>query len=152
MEPEIPFVHRRTIIFGDTDPGGIVYTPNFSNYCMEAVEVWFNDYIGVNWSTMNLHDGIGTPIAHMEIDFIGPLLANDILGTVVHIERIGRSSVSVNFEGIRELPDSTKNTTVFKANYVFCFARKGPPPSAIDIPEKYRTRLEEYLQQQQDTA
>lgn len=151
MDTPFPFTHFRNIIFGDTDPGGIVYTPRFSDYCMEAVEVWLDKYIGVNWAQQNLNDGLGTPVAYMETNFIAPLMASDKLGTKVLLEKIGGSSITVKLEGIRYPFDGSDSHITFTAKYVFCFVDRGPPPAPTRIPDQYRKQLEKYMAATQDS-
>lgn len=141
-ENRAPYVHWRTIPFGDTDAAAIVYTPRFSDYCMEAVEIWFREYIGVDWFHMNTELGLGTPVVHIETSFKAPLIAGDELGVVVRVASVGRSAVTLALEGRRKRAQAAGQITAFNARYVFCFTEKGK--GAIAIPANRRERIEAY--------
>lgn len=143
MEKQVPYVHWRTVPFGDTDPAGIVYTPRFSDYCMEAAEVFFRDYIAADWYHINTKLGFGTPVVQMEITFKAPLVANDRLGVVVRILDVGRSTVTMALEGIKERPQAAGHVTAFVGRYVFCFVEKGK--GSMPIPSGQRELIEAYL-------
>lgn len=145
------YTHFRTIIFGDTDAAAIVYTPNFSNYCMEAAESWFKQYLDVDWYTLNTQHAMGTPVVHMEIDFFAPLRAGDLLGTSVEVERIGNSTITLIFKGnilsakgVSETLDKT--VLCFSAKYIFCFTSIQAGGS-VPIPKKQLQLLEKYEQE-----
>ncbi len=142
MEKATPYVQWRNIPFGDTDAAAIVYTPRFSDYCMEAVEIWFRDYVGVDWYRMNTEFGRGTPVVHMEITFKAPLIGNDRLGVVIRVVKMGRSTVTLDLEGVRERTQPDGQLTAFNARYVFCFTEK--ERGAIAIPDHWRAAIEAY--------
>lgn len=143
MEKSEPFIHWRTVLFGETDAAAIVYTPRFSDYCMEAAEVWFREYIGLDWFQSNVELGLGTPVVHMEIDFVAPLIGGDTLGVLVRVEKIGRSTVILSFEGIKGRNLKNGKITSFTARFVFCFTDK-KANGAITIPARQRERIEAY--------
>mgnify|MGYP000294528357 CR=1 FL=1 len=150
MTKTAPYLHWRRIPFGHTDAAAIVYTPRFSDYCMEAVEVWFRDCIGIDWYRINTELGWGTPVVHMELDFKAPLKGGDRLGIVVRVAGIGRSTVTVALEGIRELSGESplacepRRMQAFSARFVFCFAKLGQ--GAIPVSQEQRALLEAYQQ------
>lgn len=137
------YTHIRTIRFGDTDAAAIVYTPNFTNYCMEAAENWFKQYLDVDWYTLNTDHGMGTPIVHMEIDFFAPLIGSDQLGTCVEVEKVSNSTITLNFRGEKISKDQDDNVHCFNAKFVFCFTsiKAG---GAIPIPQHQLKLLEKY--------
>ena len=58
-----PFSVRRTVIWGDCDPAGIVYTPRVLDYAMEILEAWYREVLGVSWLKLNREMGMGAPTA-----------------------------------------------------------------------------------------
>ena len=137
-----PYVYRKTIPFGDTDAAAIVYTPRFSDYCMEAAECWFRDYIDFDWYYVNTCLGMGTPVVHMHIDFVAPLKGGDKLGVVVRVAKFGRSSLTLDFEGLRESDDGGQYHC-FSGRFVFCFtsAKTG---TSVPVPEQQREFIRSY--------
>lgn len=137
------YTHLRTIIFGDTDAAAIVYTPNFTKYCMEAAENWFKQYLDVDWYILNTEHQMGTPVVHMEIDFFAPLKGSDKLGVSVEVERVGNSTITLNFRGEKITSPPTKNVYCFSGQFVFCFTSLKADGS-ISIPEKQLQLLKKY--------
>jgi len=141
----IPFVHLRTITFGDTDAAAIVYTPRFVDYCMEAIEVWFKQYIGIDWYWINVRDQRGTPVVHLELDFTGPLIGGDELGVRLEVGDIGRSTLTLLLEGLRAPGDEQISTSVFTAKFIFCFVDTAANKS-ISIPLESLEKIQAYQQ------
>jgi len=151
MKKTAPYIHWRTVSFGDTDAAAIVYTPNFSIYCMEAAEIWFRDYIAFDWFRMNVERGQGTPVVHMDIDFAAPLAGSDQLGVIVRVEKVGRSTVTLLFEGIRQGRADSERVTSFTGRFVFCFTDK-EAHGAIPIPAEQRALIEAYVAECESVA
>lgn len=135
-----PLVHQRKIAFGDTDAAGIVYTPRFAHFCMEAAEYWFRDVINFDWYYINTELGLGTPVVHMEIDFLGPLKAGDQLAVTVLVAAFSRSTISLSFVGTKDDPNAGR---VFTGKIIFCCTAAGR--GAIPIPDTQRRLIEEYM-------
>lgn len=147
MKKSTPYTHWRIIPFGDTDAAAIVYTPNFSNYCMEAAECWFRDYIGIDWYRANVELGLGTPVVHMEMDMVSPLFAGDKLGISIEVIKIGRSTIALGFQAIRHFRNQEQQQKLsFTAQFIFCFTSK-KVGGAISVPDEQRKRAEEYRAQ-----
>ena len=144
MDKTIPYVHWRTILFGETDAAAIVYTTRFTDYCMEAAEVWFRDYLGMDWYQININQGMGAPVVHMELDFTASLVAGDKLGVEVIVAKTGRSTVTLEFEGLRMRGETEQFTSSFTAKFVFCFF-SNEQNGAIPIPDEQRKLLEQYM-------
>lgn len=143
MEKITPYVHWRTILFGDTDAAAVVYTPKFTDYCMEAAEVWFRDYVGIDWFQNCTELGQGTPVVHMELDFTAGLIGNDNLGVVVRVGKLGRSTVTLEFEGIRIRGEDDDPTDCFTAKFTFCFI-SAKNRTSLTIPDNQRELIEAY--------
>lgn len=67
------FVYHRRISFGDCDPAGIAFYPNFYRWFDEAVHALMND-IGWGWrTTMNRFGWLGLPSAEAAARFFRPV-------------------------------------------------------------------------------
>lgn len=138
------FSHQRVITFGDTDAAGIVYTPRFSHFCMEAAEVWFREVIDYDWYRTNTESGQGTPVVHMEIDFRGPLVAGDRLSTQISVKTIGRTTIALAFEGLKDKGlAGTAQQPVFTGLFVFCCT--GQNRKSMPVPARQRQLAEAFL-------
>jgi 4-hydroxybenzoyl-CoA thioesterase len=141
MSKKIPYIHWRTIPFGDTDAAAIVYTPRFSDYCMEAAEVWFRDAIDYDWYEVSTKRSMGCPVVQMEIRFVAPLKGGDKLGVTIDVLKVSRSTVTLKLEG-RRLDNDTEEITSFIGNFIFCFTNE---QGSIAIPETQKTHIENYI-------
>ncbi|PCI21077.1 hypothetical protein COB64_00980 [Candidatus Wolfebacteria bacterium] len=142
MVNNAPYIYWRTILFGDTDAAGVVYTPRFSEYCMEAAEFWFREYACIDWYQQSMQ-GLGTPVVHMELDFKAPLVGNDQLGVVVQVAKIGRTTVTLLMKGIGDRKTAGDPAIIFTAKFVFCFI-KAESRRPYDIPNDQRRLIESY--------
>ena len=133
--PTEVFVHRRRIGWWDTDAAAIAYTARFPQFCMEALEAWFIDRLGVDWYTLNRERGIGTPFVHLSIDFRSPLTPRDELATEVRLAWLGGSSLRFALTG------RAGERLVFEGRFACVFVDAGamrPAPA----PEALRPALE----------
>ena len=110
---DVPFVLRRRVQWGETDPAGIVYTARFLDYAVEAAEAWFSATVGYDWFKLNRELGIGSPMAHASLDFLQPLFPAEDFTLTVLVEAFGRSSITLRIAG-RNL----KGETCFQAKLV----------------------------------
>lgn len=141
MSKQFPYVHWRVIPFGDTDAAAIVYTPRFSDYCMEAAEVWFRDVLDYDWFEVNTKKSLGTPVVHMEITLMASLKSGDKLGVEVNVSKVSRSTVTLKLEGKRLNDSDTGTITSFIGYFIFCFTNN---EGAIAIPEAQKNYIENY--------
>jgi YbgC/YbaW family acyl-CoA thioester hydrolase len=104
----VPFKTTILVRFGDLDPAGIAYYPNLVNYLHEAFEDFFAGQIGKPYPEV-FRDGIGFPTVKVEMDFVAPVHYGDRVDVDVTVERLGRTSVQIRYEG------SVGGAPVFKA-------------------------------------
>jgi 4-hydroxybenzoyl-CoA thioesterase len=80
-------IHRVDVTFGDCDPAGIVFFPNFSRY-MDAASLAFFRACGVPaWHDLVKINGIiGTPVLEIQTKFIRPATYGDTIEVHTSIE------------------------------------------------------------------
>ncbi|QKK01444.1 MAG: acyl-CoA thioesterase [Pseudomonadota bacterium] len=93
------YVHRSPVRFTHTDPAGYVFFPRFFEMFQAAVEEWFNRCLQMNYAELILEQGIGFPTAHTECDFLRPCRLGEVLELDLVLERIGRTSFTLRFDG-----------------------------------------------------
>jgi acyl-CoA thioesterase FadM len=135
--PWTPFVHRRIIVWGDTDPAAIVYTGRFLDFMLEAIEALMRERVGADWYRMNVDEKIGTPFVNVGLDFKNPVTPREPLDIRVLVARVGRSSVTFAVQGSGAESGVLKFTG--SATFVFVTTMDGRP---CDIPDAYRRVLE----------
>jgi 4-hydroxybenzoyl-CoA thioesterase len=87
---------RVEIQFGDCDPAGIVYYPNYFRYFDNATAALFSAAFGMNKRAWLQQHGIaGIPMVDTGARFIKPSRFGDVVEIVSAITELGRSSFSV---------------------------------------------------------
>lgn len=104
--------------FGDLDPAGIAYYPNLVNFLHEAFEDFFAGHVGRPYAEA-YREGLAFPTVKVEMDFLSPVHYGDHVDIDVTVEKVGRSSVQIRYEG------SVKGRPVFRARNVMV---------AVDMP------------------
>lgn len=89
------FEVTRRIRFADVDPAGIVFYPRYFEMINGTVEDWFDAGLGYGFDPMIRGDGIGVPLAHIEVDFIAPSQLDDTLTFALEVREVGRSSIKL---------------------------------------------------------
>ena len=89
------FCHHRIVRFGECDPAGVAYYPEFFNWFHQAMEACFEEYLGVPYAQMI--ETIGFPAVQTSAEFRKPVPVGATLDVEVCIERLGRSSIEWRF-------------------------------------------------------
>lgn len=92
------FTHTTSIEiqFGDCDPAGIVYYPNYFRYCDNATAALFSAALGApkrDW--LQTYGSAGIPMVDTGARFIAPSTFGDRLEIRSEITELGRSSFGV---------------------------------------------------------
>ena len=90
---------KRKILFGDCDPEGIVYTPRFSYFAVEATHEALNVWLkGPGLKTLMGFD-ILPPARAFSLEFLNPVTWDDELTMHVSVADVGEHSFSFSVEG-----------------------------------------------------
>jgi 4-hydroxybenzoyl-CoA thioesterase len=92
------FAHttRIEIQFGDCDPAGIVYYPNYFRYCDNATAALFSAALGMkkrDW--LAAHNAAGIPMVDTGARFIAPSHFGDPVDIRSEVTELGRSSFGI---------------------------------------------------------
>jgi len=94
-----PVFIKRKVLFGDCDPEGIVYTPRFSYFVLEAVHealaVWLE---GPGLRTL-MNFKVLPPARALSLEFLHPVTWDDELTIQVSVSNVGAHSFSFSVEG-----------------------------------------------------
>ncbi|HBP4621543.1 TPA: acyl-CoA thioesterase [Pseudomonas aeruginosa] len=99
-----PVFIKRTVLFGDCDPEGIVYTPRFSYFVLEAVQEALGVWLGGPGLRTLLGFRILPPARAFSLEFLHPFTWDDELTMQVGVSNVGTHSFSFSVEG-RLSPD-----------------------------------------------
>ncbi len=94
----MPFQTTRTVRFADCDPAGIVFFPQYMVMLNTLVEEWFDDGLQISYAALIGQRRIGLPTVRLEVDFTAISRHGDVLTQALQIERLGRSSLSLQVE------------------------------------------------------
>jgi 4-hydroxybenzoyl-CoA thioesterase len=94
-----PFTREKLIRFHHCDPAGIVFYPQYFVLFNELVEDWFNAGLGINYAEFHTVQRLGTPMAHIECDFLAPSKIGETLSLALGVKRIGHTSATLGVEG-----------------------------------------------------
>ena len=98
LMPDAVFVSR-TILFGDCDPAGVVYTPRFSYFAVEAIGVALDRWVGGPGLRAVMSFNILPPVRAMSIELLAPLTWDDEMTIKVSVARLGKHSFTFLVEG-----------------------------------------------------
>lgn len=133
-----PFTLEMPIRFSHTDPAGIVYFPNYFDFCNAVIEDWYTKGLGIDYAQMIFKARRSSPIVHAECDFFVPSLMGDRVAFTLTVAKLGRTSLDLGIFGhvAGVLRLQAKIVTV----YMDLDSRK---PVAID--GDLRARVETYI-------
>ena len=95
---DIPFIFRRRLNWGDSDTAEIGYVSKFIDFCQEAIEVWWEAILAINWYQLKKIN-LANPAVGLNIDFLKPVVVGDRMDIVVLIEKLGKTSITYKIEG-----------------------------------------------------
>lgn len=132
-----PFIHRRRVRWGDSDPAAIAYTARLPEMCMDAIEAWYRERMGYAWYEQTMDLGLGTPFVHMSLDFRRAVTPRQELGLRVLLTRMGGSSLHFL---VTAAPLDDPAAIAFEGRFVAAFVKAGVL-KAIPVPERFRAVL-----------
>lgn len=134
MTDSIAMTSRRVATWGECDPAGIVYTPRFADWTVEALERLFSSTLGISWSQLHRSFGLGAPMVSLKIDFTSSVRPGDEVEIHLRIVKIGRTSLTAGVTG------SVQGKQCFRSEIttVFVDTQKNVP---APIPQAIREHL-----------
>lgn len=90
-----------TIHFGQCDPAGIVYTPNFFDIFNTVIEDWFSEHLGIDYHGIIRDRRIGMGYAQAGSNFFIPVKMSEKLDIFVIVKRLGNASYTLNLHAMK---------------------------------------------------
>lgn len=87
------FEARRTVRFGDCDPAGIVFFPQYFIMLNAFVEQWFDEGLRISYAGLIGARRTGLPTVRLEADFTAVSRHGDELTMKLAVTKLGRSSL-----------------------------------------------------------
>jgi acyl-CoA thioesterase FadM len=135
------FRSRRTVLFGDCDPGGAIYTPRACHFVVEAILEFQSWLLGGPAARTIFEMGILPPAKAISLEFVSPLTWDDVIELEVACSAVGETSFTCDVASSRldrELAFRARLTQV-------CVAPDSKRPVAI--PLALRSALERSMGQ-----
>lgn len=148
----------RTVLFGDCDPEGIVYTPRFSYFAVEAIQdalaIWLDDQSNEESKQAKksgglrklMNYGILPPARAFSLEFHHPVTWDDELSIKVWVSQITDRSFSFQVEAWLETSrlSDAKDILAFTAKITqVCVSRENH--QSMPLPVNLRERLSSLL-------
>lgn len=127
------FLIERQVRWGECDPAGIVYTPNFLDYAVDTGRLFWRAIARREFSSEN-GCGLNLPVKQLSSVFHSPLATDDRFRMRAGIVRVGTSSFAVRVLGIH------KDRPAFEAEITFVSVTTAPRRS-VALPDEFRAVL-----------
>jgi 4-hydroxybenzoyl-CoA thioesterase len=131
MKYEFP----QKIMFKHCDPAGIVFYPRYFEMINDCVETFFAD---IGFAFEDIHNTGRLPTVQIETTFKSPSLHGDPMVIDLHVTKIGRSSIGLNFHA------HCQGVTRFSASSTLVYIT--PDNVSQALPDDMRAAVESYLE------
>jgi len=123
------------VAWGETDPAGIVFYPNFFHWFDFATHEMFKA-AGLSPSVLLLRDSIIIPLVSASADFLRSIKYDDTITIRTKVEKIGSKSITLSHEIMLE------GETAVKGTEVRVWTKKiGDKVIGVPIPENVKSLL-----------
>jgi 4-hydroxybenzoyl-CoA thioesterase len=130
------FATLRTLRFGDCDPAGIAYFPNYFHFLNGVVEEWWTE-LGFPWRILFQERRIGLPTVKLDTQFVAPGFMGDCLHFEFEMTALGSRSMTLEHKISRD------ETLLWKATQIVV-ATSLDTHQSIAWPDDIRAALQEY--------
>jgi len=130
---------HRTVLYGDCDPAGVIYSPRACHYIVEAVLDFQKHCFKSPAARTFLSLGLLPAARKISIEYLAPLTCDDEIVLEVVCVKIGKSSFTCEVRAFRT--DHTLALTGLVSQVCVSEISKKPVP----VPEKIRVALQQRL-------
>ncbi len=129
------FTHTIRVGWADCDPAMIAFTGRIPYWALEAIDAWWEQHLALDWFALNVDRSIGTPFAHMNLDFRSPVTPRHKLLCSVEVVKLGSRSIRHRVQGHQA------GTLCFEGEFVSVFVDTNTFTTHT-LPEDLRRLLE----------
>lgn len=123
--------------FGNCDPAGIVYTPEYFNLFNGVIEDWYGAALGIPYHALIGARRTGLGYVHVAADFAKPGRMGDVLEVGVTVSGLGRTSLTLVLQAFKDGLECVRATFVTVTTSL-------DDHRPIPIPDDLRAALETY--------
>jgi len=125
------FITSRTILFGDCDPAGIVYTPRITYFIIEAVHDFLTHILGAPAIREIFAMGILPPARALSIEYLAPMSWDEIINIAVSSKELTTTSFTFLVEARNRSNEVTFSSTFTQVSISPETKRPTPIPQAL---------------------
>ena len=125
------FTISRTILFGDCDPAGIVYTPRITYFVIEAVHDFQTHVLGAPAIREIFAMGILPPARALSIEFLAPMAWDEVINIEVSSKELATTSFTFLVEARNSSNEMTFRATLTQVSISPESKRPIPLPQAL---------------------
>jgi acyl-CoA thioesterase FadM len=129
---------ERVVAWGECDPAGVVYTPRFADYAVEAYHFFLGELIGRPLQKRLAEHGLGTPMKAMHFEFHRSLWPDEVFTIEVYVAGLRTRSFDLSLIA-RKADAEPAFSALLSPICIGDTAR-----ASIPIPDFLRTALEAY--------
>lgn len=135
--PTDAFTVRRKIRFGQSDPAGIVFFPEFFRMFNDLFEDWVRLALGIDFAAQFRDHARMFPLVHVEADFKESRSLGQTIDLTLVLDGLGDSSIRYTIYGHDD------EREILSARCVTCLASK-ETGRKVSLPNDMRGRMEAY--------
>ena len=140
------FTIEERVRWGDVDAASIIFYGSYVRF-FEIAETELFRAVGLPYGKIFEKLNIWLPRVHLECDFHRVAQLDDLLEVSVHVGKIGRTSLRLDFEVRRKGQDGKlEEGLIATAHFVLVVVRRDTL-EPIPVPEKLHRALESYVAQ-----
>lgn len=136
--PTDAFTVRRKIRFGQSDPAGIVFFPEFFRMFNDLFEDWVRLALAIDFAAQFRDHARMFPLVHVEADFKESRGMGQTIDLTLVLDRLGDSSIRYTIYG------HDGGREILRAACVTCLASK-ETGRKVSLPDDMRGKMEGYL-------
>ena len=125
------FITSRTILFGDCDPAGIVYTPRITYFIIEAVHDFLTHILGAPAIREIFAMGILPPARALSIEYLAPMAWDETINIAVSSKELTTTSFTFSVKARNNSNEVTFISTLTQVSISPETKRPIPIPQAL---------------------
>mgnify|MGYP006272755533 CR=1 FL=1 len=133
------FARDRMIRFGDCDPAGIVFFPQYLVMFVGLIEDFVGEALGISYAQLIGRRRVGLPTVSLSCEFRHPSAMGDRVSLGLSVLRVGRSSVGLALD-CRDADGERERVAVRQTIVATSLETHRP----ISLPADLRAALEEF--------
>ena len=95
------FIFQVRVYYEDTDAGGVVFYANYLKFMERARTEWLRA-LGFEQDEVLATDGVVFAVTSLTTEFLAPARFNDLLDVSVAVTRLGKASINLDQEILRQ--------------------------------------------------